>query len=92
MKEHSNLKSEEQMMLRICREYLEMPGMWLTRRQAQRLFGLAEHVCARLLDDLVARKFLARQSNGAYGRLSDGTADLAAILRGETVSRLGRPA
>lgn len=92
MKQLSNTKSEEQIMLRICREYLEMPGMWLTRRQAQRLFGLAEHVCASLLDDLVARKFLARQSNGAYGRLTDGTADLGAILRGDNVDRLGRPA
>jgi Fic family protein len=46
---------------RIRSEYLEMPGLSLTARQAQRLFGADEHTCVALLEDLVARGFLTRR-------------------------------
>src|SRR5688572_20900769 len=36
----------DQMLHRIFSEYLEMPGLRLTRRQAQRLWGLDEETCA----------------------------------------------
>jgi hypothetical protein len=67
-----NAESDEQAMLRISGEFLEMPGLRLTCRQAQRLFGLGESTCARLLDDLVERGFLTRQPNGTYARVGDG--------------------
>lgn len=43
-----------------------MPGLRLTRRQAQRLFGLREDVCARVLDTLVAGELLQRETDGTY--------------------------
>lgn len=76
MKDRSKNPSNEQVMLRIRSEYLEMPGLRLTCSQAQRLFGIGEQVCAKLLDDLVAHGFLARQANGTYGRLTDGRTDI----------------
>jgi hypothetical protein len=72
MQDLSKGVSDEQLKLRLYGEYVEMPDLQLTCRQAQRLFGLSEDVCTRLLDELVDRKFLARQSNGTYSRTTDG--------------------
>jgi hypothetical protein len=47
-------------------EYLEMPGLCLTKRQIQRLWTLEPHTCDALLDALVADNFLKKTSNGAY--------------------------
>jgi hypothetical protein len=80
MEDLSKGVSYEQAMRRIYSEYVEMPGLQLTCRQAQRLFGLGEHVCARLLDELVSQKFLAHQSNGTYSRLTDSGADRARVV------------
>ena len=43
---------------RICREFLEMPGLVLTETQAVRLFGLAPDRCNEILADLVSTRFL----------------------------------
>lgn len=91
MEHFSKGASYEQAMLRIYSEYVEMPGLQLTRRQAQRLFGLGEHVCVRLMDELVDQKFLARQSNGTYNRRTDGGADIAPVRRAKP-GVLGRTA
>jgi DNA-binding IclR family transcriptional regulator len=56
---------------RICGEYLEMPGLRLTLKQATRFWGMDEQTCARSLDYLVEIGFLARVEQGTY-RLSDG--------------------
>lgn len=48
----------------IRKEYLEMPGLHLTRRQAQRLWDLDPPTCDALLDALVAVKFLRRDGDG----------------------------
>lgn len=58
-------------LLRICGEFLEMPGLQLTCRQAQRLWGLEPEVCASLLDELVQAGFLYHRA-GTYARISDG--------------------
>lgn len=63
---------DEQLMLRISAEYAEMPGLRLTIPQARRLFGLSERLCARLLEELVERRHLARNPAGAYVLLTDG--------------------
>jgi hypothetical protein len=55
---------------RVCSEYLEMPGLRLTDRQAQRLFNLGERDCATVLRRLVERGFLAQRSDGMYVRPS----------------------
>lgn len=72
--------TRDHMLRRIRGEYLEMPGLRLTRRQAQRLWGLDEQTCAQLLDSLTEAKFLHRKDDGTYGRLTDG-ADAAPPLR-----------
>jgi hypothetical protein len=47
-------------------EYLEMPGLSLTRAQAQRLWGLDEPMCQDLLDALVAARFLRQTPRRTY--------------------------
>lgn len=47
-------------------EYLEIPGLRLTRLQVQRLWGLDPHMCDVLLDALIAAKFLKRTPKDAY--------------------------
>ena len=57
---------------RIYSEFLEMPGLRLTRQQAQRLWGLDAHTCQQLLEFLVDAKFLCQPGHGMYTRLTDG--------------------
>jgi hypothetical protein len=64
--------NDEELIGRIRGEYLEMPGLRLTRPQARRLWGLDEHTSDRLLTMLVERKFLTCGPDGAYVRLTDG--------------------
>lgn len=53
-------------------EYLEIPGLQLTKKQAERLWGLDSITCDAALDALVDVKFLRRTRHGGYAR-----ADLA---------------
>jgi hypothetical protein len=55
-------------LLLIRAEYLEDPGLCLTRVQAQRLWGLDPVTSEGLLAALVAVKFLRRTSRDAYVR------------------------
>jgi Fic family protein len=64
--------SDETLLNRIRGEYLEMPGLRLTRPQAQRLWGLDTDTSVRVLHELVELKFLMCAADGAYVRLSDG--------------------
>jgi len=56
----------ESLLRLIQAEYLEMPGLQLTREQMQRLWTLETHVCEALLDALVATKFLRKTPREAY--------------------------
>jgi hypothetical protein len=47
-------------------EYLEIPGLHLTRMQVQRLWGLDNVTCDALLEALVDVRFLRRTRTGAY--------------------------
>ncbi len=60
------------LLTRIRAEYLEMPGLRLTLGQAQRLCGVERALCTRVLDALVAERFLCVKANGMYARLTDG--------------------
>jgi hypothetical protein len=62
----------QSMVDRACGEFIEMPGLRLTRQQAQRLWGLDEPTCTELLDYLVDVNFLARRAGESYGRVADG--------------------
>jgi hypothetical protein len=60
------------LLTRIRAEYLEMPGLRLTLGQAQRLCGVERALCARVLEALVAERFLCVKADGTYARLTDG--------------------
>jgi hypothetical protein len=47
-------------------EYLEIPGLHLTRPQARRLWSLEPHVCDALLDALVAVDFLRKTPRDGF--------------------------
>jgi len=69
----SSITVSEPTLQRICAEYLEMPGLQLTLKQAQRLWGLDEDTCARSLEYLVENRFLVRNSRDRYARLTEGS-------------------
>lgn len=53
---------------RAKQEYLEMPGLMLTVRQASRLWNLDAASCDELLATLEREQFLARTHAGAFLR------------------------
>ncbi|PWT84443.1 MAG: hypothetical protein C5B57_04865 [Blastocatellia bacterium] len=53
-------------------EYLEIPGLHLTKPQVQRMWGLDTMTCDALLDALVDARFLRRTHAGAYVLLDAG--------------------
>jgi len=59
---------EEFWRARIRAEYLEMPGLHLTRSQVQRLWGLDESTCSTVLAALEKESFLRRTRAGTYVR------------------------
>ena len=63
--------SEGELANRIRREFLEMPGLALTRPQAQRLWNLDQAICDEILAVLVRDSFLVQSRAGAYLRRSD---------------------
>ncbi len=54
-------------------EYLEMPGLHLTKPQVQRLWGLDPLTCEGLIDALVDARFLRRTRADAYVRADVGS-------------------
>ena len=51
---------------RVAGEYYEMPGMCVTRPQAQRLWGLDSTTCELVLTTLVERGVVRRTPRGMY--------------------------
>jgi hypothetical protein len=64
--------SAEKVLNRIWSEYLEMPGLSLTARQAERLWALDEVTCRDLMDILVDRKMIVCRKDGRYLRANAG--------------------
>ncbi len=62
---------EEQLGRRIRAEFLESPGLKLTRRQAQRLWGMDRETCDQVLDHMVRSRFLRRRHDDTYVRLDN---------------------
>lgn len=58
------------LLVRVRSEFLEMPGLRLTIRQAARLWGLEGAISARVLARLEDAGFLLRTRDGAYMRRS----------------------
>jgi hypothetical protein len=69
----------DEALLLIRGEYLEMPGLRLTTRQAQRLWHLEHARCEVLLNVLVDTRFLVRTADGAFVRL-DGNSPMGTHL------------
>jgi hypothetical protein len=67
---HVVLPLDGEWLARILAEYNEQPGLSLTRAQAQRLWGLDERTCTRLLDTLAAIERLVVDEAGRYRRPS----------------------
>jgi len=59
-------KTIDDLLRLIQADYLEMPGLHLTKAQIQRLWGLEPDVCDALLDALVAAEFLRQTSRNGY--------------------------
>ena len=53
-------------------EYVESPGLHLTKPQVQRLWGLDALTCDALLATLVNVRFLRRTHDGMYARIDIG--------------------
>lgn len=47
-------------------EYLDMPGLGLTKPQVRRLWGLEERTCDVVLEQLTAMHFLKRTPRDVY--------------------------
>lgn len=86
MHENEKLAStpQDDLIRRVRGEYLEMPGLRLTARQAERLWGLDHPSCRHVLDALTETRFLYRREDGTYARGADHT--------GSRVHRFTRPA
>jgi hypothetical protein len=63
----------EEVLLRVKREFLEMPGLRVTESQARRLWGLDADSCGALLQQLVHANFLFRTRDGAFMRVEHAT-------------------
>jgi hypothetical protein len=59
-------ESYGQVVRRIRAEFLEMPGLCLTFKQAQRLWSLPPHTCEALLQSLIDARFLHRTDRGLF--------------------------
>jgi hypothetical protein len=55
---------------RIRAEYLEMPGLSLTKWQMRRLWLLDALLCDAVVEELVASRFLCCRPDHAYVRVS----------------------
>jgi hypothetical protein len=65
-----NHTTRQSLLVRILREFDEMPCLLLTRDQARRLFGLRPDVCDRALVTLVQEGALVCGTDGRYGTIA----------------------
>jgi hypothetical protein len=57
---------DRDLLTRIRMEYLEMPDLRLTNRQARRLWNLEQAACDAILAALVRDHFLSQTVDGSY--------------------------
>ena len=55
-------------LVRMQTEWMEMPQLKLTRRQAQRMWSLSNDVCETAFATLISEGFLVQAPDGAYVR------------------------
>jgi hypothetical protein len=66
VRERRDIASRAALTERFRAEFHEMPGLWVTRAEARRLFGVPEDICQRVLDALVGEGTLIRTGGGIY--------------------------
>jgi hypothetical protein len=71
MADYERTVPRDELIWRICCEYKEMPGLRLTTKQAQRLWGLDPATCGDVLRELVASSFLSCSTDGYYTKASE---------------------
>ena len=59
----------DELTCRVQAEYREMPGLCLTLRQAQRLWGVDTEIWASVFGALTARGILRKAANGGFVRV-----------------------
>ncbi len=64
------MRSAQEAASAIRDEYLQLPGLRLTREQVQRLYSLDTVTCDAVLTALVDLRFLAKTPDGRYLRHS----------------------
>jgi len=62
-------------------EYLEMPGLRLTKPQVQRLWNLDPQMCETVVSDLVSMGFLRHTPDGGYVLAARASSSSAANRR-----------
>jgi hypothetical protein len=67
---HTRQASIHDRLRTIQAEYLGVPGLHLTRQQAERLWGLDPLISEALLNALVDAGFLRRTHDGRYARVA----------------------
>ncbi|HEY3093759.1 MAG TPA: hypothetical protein VGJ52_11700 [Vicinamibacterales bacterium] len=60
----------DELLRRVQAEFLEMPGLRVTRAQARRLWALDDTVCEAVLAALVDARFLVESRNASFMRAS----------------------
>jgi hypothetical protein len=60
----------DDLLRRVQAEFLEMPGLRLTRAQARRLWALDDTLCEAVLSALVDARFLVESRNASFVRVS----------------------
>lgn len=60
----------DDLLRRVQAEFLEMPGLSLTRAQARRLWALDDTLCEAVLSALVDARFLVESRNASFIRAS----------------------
>jgi hypothetical protein len=55
-------------LVRMQTEWIEMPHLKITRRQARRLWNLSEDACETAFETLIKKGFLVQAPDGAYVR------------------------
>jgi hypothetical protein len=68
----SRVRSLNDIVGQVRREFMEMPGLRLTEAQARRLWALDPSQCSEALDTLIESGFLVRTPDGAVIRLDLG--------------------
>ena len=58
----------DEVVRRVRGEFLEMPGLVLTFPQAERLWGLEQDLCRKVINALIGSEFLRCTSAGTIAR------------------------